>query len=375
MIALRRQLNRWFGTGPWRLAPFEEIARGRTDETARGVHQAEALAGIVRREEDAGFLYPSRVALLGQPELGEVLPDGPRYRPTGVTAGEPKVLFTLTDAGVAGRDGIVYCPRQRLAAQETVRRWQGPAQDHPILGAVGFPKPQPLAGVSLSLATLDAEGFYHFLLESLPRVWLARELIASVQHVLVSGEHQRGHEAWLARAGLPPEKIVWLGAHAHYRCEQLLFANRPIRNYQPTPWVRDALRRLLRAPECAAPQRWLWISRVGARVRHIEWEDELLARFPRFEKIAWAERSPEEQMALFAGAAVVAGPHGGGLANLVFASPGVRVAEFFPDDRIQPLYARIAQVAGGSAAWATTDFTRPVDFDRLVPALENFLNG
>lgn len=372
-MPLRRLFNRLVGTGPWRIASFAQIAAARTDEHAHGVHRPESFAGIVHAETDTGFAYSPALSLLGQPATGELLPDGPRYLGRGLCPAALKRLFTLSDASIAGRDGVVYCPRSRTAVAETIRCWRRPATAHPLLGATRFPPPQSLPGISLSLATLDGEGFYHFLLESLPRLWLARNFLSSVDHVLVSGRAQPSHTAWLARAGIPADKIVWLDPLAHYRCEHLLFADRAIANYQPTAWVRDALHSLLRPAVSASPRRWLWISRAGAASRHLVWEDALLTRFPRFEKHLLGSLPPTEQMALFADAAVAAGPHGAGLANLLFAAPGARLAEFFPDSAIQPLYARIAQVAGGHAAWATVDFSAPTDLDRVTAALASFL--
>lgn len=370
---IRRTANRLAGSGPWRLAPFAEIAAQRTDELSHGVHRAESFAGLLREESDAGFAYASARPLLGQSAAGELLFAGPRYVSQGVAAPEPKRLFTLSDAAIAGRDGVIYCPRTRAAVSESVRCWREPASRHPLLSAMRFPAAQALPGVSLSLATLDAEGFYHFLFESLPRLWLARDHIARIDHMLVSGARQAPVEAWLARAGIAPEKIVWLHPLAHYRCEQLLFATRPIRNYQPTPWVRDALRSLVHASQPTQAERWLWISRADASSRHLQWEDTLLARFPRFEKHTFNGLAPEAQMDLLASAAVIGGPHGAGLSNLVFAPAGVRLVEFFPDAAIQPLYARLAQVAGGTAAWATVDFTQPTELEPLVAAMREFL--
>ena len=373
---LRRLTNRLVGTGPWRIAPFDGIAAERTGELQAPVHRPESFVGVLCEEADSPVAYDCAHALLGQPALGETLDGSPRYRAYGLSPAEPKRLFTLTDAGIAGRDGVIYCIRTRTAVAETVRCWRQPGIAHPLLGAFGFPRAQTLPGRSLSLATLDGEGFYHFLFESLPRLWLARDFLARIDHVLVSGHRQAALEAWLARAGVAPEKLVWLDPLAHYRCDQLLFANRPIRNYQPSPWLRHALHSLLPSPAAtAAAPRWLWISRADATRRHLQWEDEILSHFPTFEKHTLGSTPPAAQQALFASATVVAGPHGAGLSNLIFAPAGVRLVEFFPDSHIQPLYSRVAQVSGGTAAWATVDFARPDRLEPLVAALRDFLSA
>lgn len=369
---VRRQLNRWLGQGPWRIAPCAEIFHGRTDAQARGVHRAEHFAGLVHEEPGTAQSYAAPHALLGQEPAWEQLGDGPRYRDGGHACAEPKRLYSLTDAGIAGTDGVVYCPVTRQAVAESVRTWLTPALAHPLLGAVRLPPAQPLPGLSLSLATLDGQGFYHFLHESLPRLWLARAQLAAVDHVLIGGERDDVRAGWLDLAGVPREKIRWLGGLAHHRCEQLLFSNLPLRDYQPTPWNVAALRSLVRINP-GAPTRWLWVSRADARVRHLAWEDEILRHFPKFEKVVLSRLPPADQARLFASAAVVAGPHGAGFAQLAFAPPGGRLVELFPPGHRQPIYARLAQAAGLTAAWAMVDFDRPADLDRLTSVLRPFL--
>jgi hypothetical protein len=369
---IRRLLNRLQGRGPWRIAPFAAVARARTDHLPVGVHRPEHFTGVVHEEPGAAQRYEAPRSLLGQAPAWERIGGEPRYRESGLACANPKRLYSLTDAGIAGADGVVYCPHSRTAVAESLRTWVTPGADHPLLGAIGLPAAQPLPGCSLSIATLDGGGFYHFLHESLPRLWLARDHLGSVDHILVGGEPDDVRAAWLALAGVPRERIIWLGGLAHHRCSQLLFADLPLRDYQPTRWNLEALRQLLRlAP--ATPSRWLWVSRRDAKVRHLAWEDALLARFPRFEKVVLSGLAPAEQARLFASAAVVAGPHGAGFAQLAFCPPGGRFVELFPPGFRQPIYARLAQAAGMSAAWAMTDFERPDDLGRLGDALAEYL--
>jgi hypothetical protein len=369
---LRRQLNRHLGRGPWRIAPFTVIAHDRTDPVPRGAHQPEHFAGVVHEEAGDAQCYAQPLALLGQGPGWEIIAGEPRYRESGLACAAPKRLLSLTDAGIAGTDGVVYCPRTRRAVAETLRTWVTPALAHPLLGAVGLPPAQPLPGLSLSLATLDGQGFYHFLQESLPRLWLARGQLGRVDRILIGGEADENRAAWLELAGVPREKILWLGGLAHHHCEQLLFATLPMREQQPTAWSLTAVRAVC-GVQPGKPARWLWISRADARVRHLAWEDDLLRRFPRFEKIVLSRHAPAAQARLFAEAAVVAGPHGAGLTQLAFCPPGGRLVEIFPPGTRQPIYSRLAHLAGMKAAWAMVDFEQPADLGRLADALAAFL--
>jgi hypothetical protein len=370
----RRLAQACFGQGPWRLAPFAEIAGKITSDTPGGVHRPEQFTGVVRQEDGGSFHYRSAFALLHQPPSWESIKGQPRYRENGVVCASPKLLFSLCRAGIAGVDGLVYSPESRCAVEETVRCWMQPANSHPFLGAVRYPAPQPLSGLSLSLATLDGGGFYHFLHESLPKLWLAREFLPHIDHVLVGGERDVVREAWLGLAGVPAEKIIWLHGLAHYRCEQLLFANLPLRDYQPTGWNVRTLHALFGlAPAPANASRWLWISRSDAQTRQLTWEDDLLGHFPRFDKIVLGRLPPAEQIRLFSTAAVVAGPHGAGFAQLAFCPAGGQFVEVFPRGYRQPVYARLAQAAGLDAAWAMVDFSQPALAQSLASSMAGFL--
>jgi hypothetical protein len=356
---LRRQLNRVLGRGPWRLAPFAAIAAARNDP---------GNPGVIHTEPADTCTYPGSVALLGQdPPPGDISAASARGE------ADRRELYALADAGIAGSDGVVYCPRTRCAVAETVRQWTAPAERHPLLAAAGLPPAGELPGTSLSIATLDGGGFYHFMHESLPRLWLARDRLASADRVLLGGPADEVRAGWLELAGVPRERIAWLGGLGHFHCAHLLFANLPLRDSQPTPWNVHALRSLFRVAPPPAPARRLWISRQDSRNRHLTWEDDLLRLLPSFEKVVLSPLAPAEQIRLFASAAVVAGPHGAGLSHLGFCLPGTRVIELMPDLRPRPLYARLAAAAGGRHAWAAVDFqARPDNLPALAETIRRF---
>jgi capsular polysaccharide biosynthesis protein len=52
--------------------------------------------------------------------------------------------------------------------------------------------------------------------------------------------------------------------------------------------------------------------------------------------------TPRAQMALFRDAEFVIGPHGAGLANLLFCAPGTKVIELSPDSEFRPYFAQIS---------------------------------
>ena len=369
---LKNLAQRLFGRGPFAVRPFDEVCDGLGG--SRGVHQPEHFhSELASAPADSCDFRPAH-ALLGQTPQPELIDGQPRYRPEGVALSPRRRLLALDDAAIAGTDGVVYCPRQRVAVAETVRRWNESAARHPLLAALNFPPAQPLPGLTLSLCTLDGEGFYHFLLEALPRLQLARPWLARIDHFLVNGTPGSFHERWLAAAGVPVEKIIRLAGLSHFRCAQLLFAGPLCHDAQPTPWLARAIREVLAVPPAAAPgSQRIWISRTDAGARQLAWENDLLAALGGFARVELARLAPAEQIKLMAGAAVVAGPHGAGFSNLVFCAPGVRSMELMPDTRHRPLFGRLAGATGGEHAWAAVDFAQaPANLPELAAAMRAF---
>jgi capsular polysaccharide biosynthesis protein len=105
-----------------------------------------------------------------------------------------------------------------------------------------------------------------------------------------------------------------------------------------------------------------------------------------FKTIELGSLSFAEQVSLFASAKVIIGPHGAGLANLVFCRKGTTVIELFADDYVFPLYYDLANkvelkydyLICSSDAKATNvkqgmKLNMYVDLDRLKPKLESLL--
>ena len=369
---LKKIAHRWFGRGPVALRSFDEICT--TLGEARGAHQPERFHGELAAAPADSCDYRPAHSLLGQSPEPDMLDGRPHYRADGLTISPRRRLLALSDAAIAGVDGVVYCPHRRIAVAETVQVWLQPPEAHPLLAAPGFPRAQTLSGRTLSLGSIGAEGFYHFLIESLPRLELVRPWLATIDHVLAPGRPGGFQEKWLQLAGVPHGKILWLEGLTHYRCEQLLFTSPLSRDCEPTPWLVQAVRSVLAVPVATAPgaQR-VWISRGDAGARHLAWEGELLAALGGFTRVELAALAPAEHIKLLAGAAVVAGPHGAGFANLVFCAPGARSIELLPDARHRPVFGRLATAAGGRHAWAAVDFASPPrDLAALARAMNSF---
>lgn len=109
-----------------------------------------------------------------------------------------------------------------------------------------------------------------------------------------------------------------------------------------------------------APDLVLYLARPQWKIRSVANEDELLARLKQvlmgsgYElQIFQSSGNLQHDLDLFKRAKIILGPHGGALANMVFAQPGTQVIEFLPIYRLyregenpRPAYWGLSQAAG-----------------------------
>ena len=119
---------------------------------------------------------------------------------------------------------------------------------------------------------------------------------------------------------------------------------------QPGPAKVEAIQ-ILRAGICPAAAtdspKYIYISRRDIEsFRCMRNEDEVELAMMRlgFAVVRPEDLSFDEQVATFARARIIAGPHGAGLSNAVFAPPGCLVVEICADSWTPEYYARLTQL-------------------------------
>jgi len=102
------------------------------------------------------------------------------------------------------------------------------------------------------------------------------------------------------------------------------------------------------ADSCPDSPTLLYIARADARSRPLRNEDMLVARLARFGvvPVLLSALGLDEQIKLFRGARLVIGPHGAGLANVVFSPPGTVLYELLPHHYVNPCMNLLAQQHG-----------------------------
>ena len=195
--------------------------------------------------------------------------------------------------------------------------------------------PQWLDGPVLALIGLSAETYYHWLLEVLPT-------LALLENVLDAETYSR-MRIW-HNGGLAPYVLETLQHCSNLKSEQLLDARRipviqaeelivatPPRFAEPSPFVQRWLRqRLLHAPSNGpVSAEAIWFRRGCQGRRPVFGEEETLSQLADLPLTVLdpAALSVSEQAAYVSRCKLVIAPHGGCLANLVFAEPGTTVLE------------------------------------------------
>lgn len=204
-----------------------------------------------------------------------------------------------------------------------------------------FEPPVPLA-VDEAFLLGGCSSYTHWLIDYLPRLALCpdAELPLLINGPL--GSHQR--EA-LALLGVNEARLVALDYPAAYEVRRLHYPSLASSCIVPPHFFRPVLIDWLRHAfaQCFVPggkaARRLFISRAGAVTEHglrlinhheIATEAERLG----FEIVAPETLGFAEQIAMFSSAAVIAGAHGSGFANMIFAPPGAAIIEL-----IGPMFA------------------------------------
>jgi len=256
-------------------------------------------------------------------------------------------LASIPRARLLGPCGVVITPDHAIV-EESAWTGDGWLEKNRAVVSLSLPKPETLAGQYFTIASFSAEGYAHWILDALPRLSLLPYLRRSDVKIIVSNTLKPWQAESLNLLGVDPEKIIVLN-NRHLQLEVL---HLPSYIGQPGtihPIACRWLRRNFVSKETGGARRRLYITRRHARRRVVN-ESELEPILDRygFEIIATEKLSFAEQVRLFNQAEAIAGPHGAGLTNIVFAPKDCKVFELFADTCIRAMYYQLTGVIGQS---------------------------
>ena len=200
------------------------------------------------------------------------------------------------------------------------------------------------------LANYFGNAFYHWILESLPRLWLWQEyqhMTGQSLPVLLTHPLPEFAQQTLDILGVK-DVIFWDATRAEVKQLVMPMAvngtgipSRPILEQVSEQLIAN----IANLPQFDNPR--IYITRKNSPKRRVINEDEVLALLEKhgFEVFALETLSLTEQIALFQQAEIVIGAHGAGFANCIH-SKNIKLLEFFEPSYINICFYRLACAFG-----------------------------
>jgi hypothetical protein len=208
-----------------------------------------------------------------------------------------------------------------------------------------LPEPIELSGSWTSIVSRWSGGFYHWLMDELPRLALLGEF-PSKTGILVRGSEEPYKRKSLQMLGVM-ERVRETREH-HLLVEDYYFSS-PVGatgcvNPHAVKWLRGMF--LSHAAAGPSPDHF-FVKRTG-KTRGIKNQQELAEYFL---SIGWSvidleQLSFSEQIGWFGNARAIIAEHGAGLTNLVWCQPGCQVLELCADNFLNGCYEGIAICCG-----------------------------
>jgi capsular polysaccharide biosynthesis protein len=201
---------------------------------------------------------------------------------------------------------------------------------------------QKLPGTTIFLCHTWSNGYFHWVLEALPRLVLIEKsgyAIKNVDRILVRQKNQTVVES-LALFGIESNKIIEAPVNCLLEPDWTFFTD-SLENYDfsknPTSipielWIPNELSKRLVQPQIMSSKRSaFYIDRSKALVRKVVNDDAILSRLKshEIEIIRLEDFSFTDKFSLMASANFLVGPSGAGFANLAFATEGSNALIFY----------------------------------------------
>jgi capsular polysaccharide biosynthesis protein len=275
-----------------------------------------------------------------------VAPSEPKYSFGDSSPGELYVA-QLSPGKVVGDCLLVASAADKVLGSMQGLHGEKNPENHWVLRRCRYRREACLPGTSALLAAASGANYYHWLFESLPRLWLLEQAgvdLNSIDHFLLNEEQSPFHGQTLERLGVAPGKLMPARKDRVLRCEHLVVPSLPADPMVYPGWSLAFLRERLLPVSGPVNMERIFISRRHAVRRKLLNESEIEDRLRSagFKTIALEQHSFAEQIGLFVSAKVIVAPHGAGLSNLVFSLPGTKVVELVAPTFINHCYQKLA---------------------------------
>jgi tetratricopeptide (TPR) repeat protein len=216
----------------------------------------------------------------------------------------------------------------------------------------------PAEHVDGNVAFLSARwggaAYFHWMFDVITRFDLLQRsgLIETIDKFVVNASDSSYQAETLETLGIPQDKILESRCNLHITADKLIV---PSISYNGSgavsKWKCEYLKQTFlkeQQPLNTDYSERIYISRQQASYRRIVNDEEVIKYLEKlgFRSVKLETMSIAEQASCLAAAKVVVAPHGGGLTNLVFCSPGTKVIEIFSPLYVPYCYWMISNLCG-----------------------------
>jgi len=311
--------------------------------------------------------YPESDEPLSLPEPDVVPRDESHLWPARETRVPEIFVGTLRDAEVLGNefpvlasdgcfflDGFVTSPG-------VYPRKKGPVKYTSTDGRVLLDLPSAPVEVDFPCVVIGgSNNYFHFLIESLPRIWSAEQIgVGKEVRALVPQDLYPTQLELLEMFGYPETRLLGVPRDGSVRCRSLIAPSLLSQGYGISALAIRILREqiLPRVAEVHGLPRRVYLSRNRMPRRHVRNEAELMPLLARhgFSTVYPEALGVAEQVTLFARAQAILSPDSSAIANIAFASPGAKIGLINWRGLHQPIWHCLALHAGAHLTYIHAD--------------------
>ena len=317
--------------------------------------------------------YPTAQTVSGNPQL---------YHPTLFTC-PSSGLFYLRNAKIFHK-GYVQSPEGQFFSDLTyTTRDQGRLDKIRLKSILNTGTTKQLEGWYANITYPLSTHYYHWIVESLPRLHFISDYIQSLQGIFIPKGLLPVMREPLYYFGFQEKQLIELEESLSYEVEHLLIPNYCSGLNVPY-WVKSFFRSNsfseYRYQQSIASKK-IYISRSDASCRRMINEKDIipLLESAGFQVLSLTGKSFSEYIQLFSSASTIVGIHGAGLTHIVFSNPGVKILEIQPHASFPPhVYHSLASIVGGQYFYINGEqenrCNKNGDFYLNSKLLKNFLD-
>ncbi|WP_422012288.1 glycosyltransferase family 61 protein [Reyranella sp.] len=276
----------------------------------------------------------------------------PRPAPGGerVQRGAKICHFSYDDAVLDSASGGVICENRYMPPSRGARYNLSSQEIQSIVADATHSE-----SAELSVAVGYRAGwrnYYHWTTQCLLNTYSLLQGGALNDSVLAVPSLRGVHARSLELLGIGREKLFQVGSTRAIRAKRfivtnVMFASTPRR-------FPHELKSMARALKSAAAIKTtdarpaIYISRLDSLRRKMSNEEDLIKALEKLgvQHVSMTGQTLEQQMGLISNARLIVAPHGAGLTNILYATPGTHLYELFPASYTPNCFQRLAQATG-----------------------------